>query len=133
MLTRLNNGNYVDLSILISTEIIPCKIVDKRVEKGFRAVGITPSMREVRLVDFCDSREDCQRELDHLIASAQNQLVKGKKITKDDVKIFLANLPMTEIVEFKEQIDNRFTDKDLDLWGDLSELMENKKGQINEQ
>lgn len=128
MLTRLNNGNYVDLSILISTEIIPCRILDKRVEKGYRAVGITLSMKEIDLISFCDSRDDCQRALDHLIASAQNQLVKGKEITKNDVKIFLANLPKNDLAEFKEQIDNRFTNKDLNLWGDLSELIGNKEG-----
>jgi hypothetical protein len=67
MLTRLNNGNYIDLSVIISIEVRTVKRYSKDGGSGFMAMGITPSMREVAITDFFHDKDQCQKELDNII------------------------------------------------------------------
>ncbi len=127
MLTRLSNGSYINLELYSSILIEEGTYYvnsDIGYEIGFIAVGINSCGERIKIINFCTSEEDCQSALDQLIASHQNTLVLGKTVTKEDVKIFLSNLPKSELRPFYDLILNRMNPKeDVDLWGDLSPLM----------
>jgi hypothetical protein len=67
MLTRLSNGNYIDLSVIIFIEIRTVKRYSRDGGTQFIAMGITPSMREVAITGFSPDRDECQKELDNII------------------------------------------------------------------
>lgn len=76
MLTRLQNGRYIDLDKILSIEIQSVKKYGKDLGEGYQAVGIALNMREIRITDFFHDKDQCQRELD--------QIILGKEVKSNE-------------------------------------------------